>query len=252
MAFDDLDESVNPYQAPVADLSRPALSGQGSSTTGIDLAVENPWLTIWTRPRETIRGIVNHNPRYRMLAIGMAGGLLISTSALQEAAKSEGAGALLAGFLGGAMMIGVFFLLYIWILGWWLGVVGRWLGGHARTREAQAAVAWGFVPALEAAIPLVLVMLGIFLTVGPIDPKIGAGPAASAAFGIAIFLFMIPAIWGVVVSFKVLGEVHGVSAWRGMATIFLGNFLINLLMMVPALFFMLAIMFGSGRVPGQP
>lgn len=47
-----------------------------SQTTGIDLSKENPYLTIWMRPRATIRGIINKNPSFRVMPIAAAGGIL--------------------------------------------------------------------------------------------------------------------------------------------------------------------------------
>ncbi len=45
-------------------------------TPKIDLSATNPFLTIWTRPRATIRGILEHAPNFRVLPIAMVGGIL--------------------------------------------------------------------------------------------------------------------------------------------------------------------------------
>ena len=45
-------------------------------TAKIDLSRESPFLTIWTRPRATIRGIIEQNPNYGVLPIAIAGGII--------------------------------------------------------------------------------------------------------------------------------------------------------------------------------
>ena len=54
--------------------------GESSTTVNetprIDLSRESPFLTIWTRPRATIRAIVNTNPSFLVLPIAMVGGIL--------------------------------------------------------------------------------------------------------------------------------------------------------------------------------
>lgn len=249
MSYVELDNLSNPYRASVSAFENAPPPGNSSATQGINLAVENPWLTIWTKPRATIRGIVDYNPSHRIFAIAMFGSALMLCSALEEVRKSENLVEIIVGVLGGTVMLGLMFLLYLWAVGWWLGVVGRWLGGHAHAREVRAAVAWGFVPSLEAAVPLVLVFIGVSLTTGFSGSNAQPGPAAMTAFGLTVGLFMIAVFWGAFVNFKVLGEVHGFSAWRGLATIFLGNILINGLMLVGILFFVFAILLGSGRFP---
>src|SRR5271157_2600712 len=74
MANVDPFDEMNPYAAPEADLSREDVGR--SKTRGIDVSVENPFLTIWTRPRATIRGILNTNPTYLVLPLAMAGGVI--------------------------------------------------------------------------------------------------------------------------------------------------------------------------------
>src|SRR5262245_53343539 len=45
-------------------------------TDGIDLSTENPFCTIWLKPRATIRGIVSLNPAFRVLPLAIVGGIL--------------------------------------------------------------------------------------------------------------------------------------------------------------------------------
>ena len=68
---------------------------RGRETVGIDLAVENPLLTIWTRPRATIRGLVDAGAARRFLpliiAAAIAFGILNELLQHNEAFRSVGA-----------------------------------------------------------------------------------------------------------------------------------------------------------------
>src|SRR5262245_22540383 len=51
-------------------------SSSENPTRGIDLSTENPFWTIWLKPRATIRGIVSTNPSLGVLPIAIVGGIL--------------------------------------------------------------------------------------------------------------------------------------------------------------------------------
>lgn len=105
----------------------------------------NPWLSMWTQPRSTIRAIVHENPKYRIFLIGMLWALQTlfyyanywSLGIYYESIKIVAASFLIAPFAG-----------WIWVCyyGWVLRVVGRGLDGYAPTRYLRAAVAWSYVP----------------------------------------------------------------------------------------------------------
>jgi hypothetical protein len=50
--------------------------GPAKKSRGIDLSVENPFLTIWTRPRATIRAIVDTDPNRHVLLLAAIGGVV--------------------------------------------------------------------------------------------------------------------------------------------------------------------------------
>jgi Yip1 domain len=208
---DPLDE-MNPYAAPEADLCREDVGR--SKTRGIDLSVENPFLTIWTRPRATIRGILNTNPTYLVLPLAMAGGV---TQTLDSAAQTNAgdqlplARILIMGTLLG-MMCG---LIGIYIGGALLSWAGRRLGGHGSSEELRAAIAWSQVPAL-ARIPIWILQIDLigremFTSKKPVlhgSPGLGLVLIITGVIGIIL------GIWAFFTMLKCIGEAHGFSAWR--------------------------------------
>ena len=192
-----------------------------SQTTGIDLSKENPYLTIWMKPRATIRGIVNENPSFRVLPIAAAGGIL---QALQVAVMV---------WAGDQLSVSMI-LLFCFVLGPPLGLIllylGAWivklscrmLGGHADSREVRAALAWSSIPFLATA-PLYIVR---FALVGKElftfeKPSVVSQPALFYLLVATFVPEVVLSIWWLVVTLKALAEVQRFSAWRALSSMLL-------------------------------
>jgi hypothetical protein len=192
-----------------------------SQTKGIDLAGENPYLTIWIRPRATIRGIVNKNPSFRVLPIASAGGIL---QAVQVAVL----------FLAGDQLCVSMILVLCVVLGPPLGLIllylGAWivelscrmLGGQADSREVRAALAWSSVPFL-AMTPLYIIRIAL---VGKElftfeKPRLLSQPAVAYLLAATAVPEVVLSIWWLVVTLKALAEVQRFSAWRALGSMLL-------------------------------
>ena len=127
---------------PVVTLP-PAVSSVSASPAEILV----PWVSIWTRPRASLRQVLDGDPRravFRLAALGgVAGALkLASTSGFGE---SHAASIVLAVCLPGGAVGGILLLFVLTSL---VGVAGRWLGGQGHMPEVMAALAWSYVPAI--------------------------------------------------------------------------------------------------------
>ena len=107
----------------------------------------NPWLSIWVRPRETIRRIVKSNPKSDFVLLSTLYGLPMVLHAMQNLALGNKFSVIpiliisliLAPFCG---MIG------ITIMTWLLNVTGKWIGGTASFQEVRAVSCWSNVPSV--------------------------------------------------------------------------------------------------------
>jgi hypothetical protein len=196
----------------------------GSSTTtppkGIDLSKENPFLTIWTRPRATIRGIVNTNPDYRVLPITIAGGIL---EALQlESLVFAGKQPTVPTILLIAVVIGPpLGLILLYASAWIVEMSCRLLGGQADSREVRSALAWSSVPLLATA-PLWIIQLALFGSeLFTLAASISAQPARLYPLAATAVPELILEIWWMVVTVKALGEVQRFSAWKALSSMLL-------------------------------
>jgi Yip1 domain len=190
-------------------------------TPRIDLSRESPFLTIWTRPRATMRSIVDTNPSFLVLPIAMVGGIL-------EAVQFEamlGAGAQLS--------VPVIWLIAV-VVGPPLGVVllyvGAWLvqlscrrlRGQADSTLVRSALAWSSIPLL-ATFPIWImrsILLGRELFT---FEKLSFFSNVSLAYTLAatVILEVVLQIWWMVVTVKALGEVQRFSAWKALNSLLL-------------------------------
>jgi hypothetical protein len=187
-------------------------------TVGIDLTSENPFLTIWTRPRATIRGIVDRAPTYAVVPITIATGVLQALSILASTGQvgqrlsvwSILAIAAVVGPIGG--------MLCLYLGAWLVGVSCRAIGGVANLRNVRAALAWSMVPTLGT-IPLWLARLAVF------GKKAFAAelPSFDEQFWQRILLLLLLAaaelildIWSLAILLLTLAEVEGLSVWKSL------------------------------------
>ncbi len=101
----------------------------------------NPWVSMWTRPRETIRSIVDSNPRCGFGLLSFIYGLLLVLYVVPNVFLITPLffiGALLATpFLGAAAFL---------LLSSFLFVIGKWLGGRSSFLAIRASVTWSHIP----------------------------------------------------------------------------------------------------------
>jgi hypothetical protein len=198
----------NPYQPP-------GVRDQISSST------ISPFLTIWTKPRATIRGIVNTNPAFRVLPIAIVSGVL---DALQlESLALAGNQLTLPIILLIAVLVGPpLGLIFLYAGAWIVAMSCRLLGGQADSREVRAALAWSSVPLL-ATIPLWIFRLALLgRELFTFDkPSISARPALIYPLMATAVPELILSVWWMVVTVKALGEVQRFSAWRALSSMLL-------------------------------
>jgi len=186
----------------------------------------NPWLEIWTRPRETIRAIVKFNPKYLFILLSGIYGFPLMLQFAQNLSLGERLSALTVFII--ALVLSVFIgMLGITIISGLLYWTGQWIGGKAPYSYVRAAITWSNVPNVVNVV-IWLLMMGVF------GARLFTRGFAEATFvgyelTIVFFAFLIQvviAVWGFVIALKALGEVQGFSAWKALLNVLIPFFMV--------------------------
>jgi hypothetical protein len=183
----------------------------------------NPWLSIWTQPRATMRQILDTNPRRLVHVLAILGTMVRMLTANVPSGGPFGRLSLAT-----IVTMKVCFAIAFGLLGLYLGaavltMTGRWIGGHGTFVAVRAAAAWANVPLIWTGL-LWLPLLGYLgseaLNLDPTrlieDP---GGLALMIPLGV---IETVVAVWYIVIALKCLGEAHGFSAWHALGAVLFG------------------------------
>jgi hypothetical protein len=111
----------------------------------------NPWISIWIKPRKTIRYIVSRDPEHYFFPLAIAYGIVTSLNRASSKNMGDHLGmweifliCLIAGAIGGIISVYISGVLIHWI--------GEKLGGKGSQEEIRAALVWGNLPLIFSSI----------------------------------------------------------------------------------------------------
>ncbi|MBU9673297.1 YIP1 family protein [Planococcus sp. CP5-4] len=202
----------------------------------------NPFTAIWTRPRETVRYVIEEKPTsFIVLLLVLTGfaGALSGASNGEEMFPAVGVilGALLLGPLaavaGVAIMSGVYKLL------------GKLFGGVGTYSEMFRAVVTSSIPQIWL-VPMWLIWLltspsTFYRTIEPsvAEPDTGLGMVIGLVLLLAAFFV---GIWTFVIQCKGVGEAQRFSAWKGFFVIVIPALLIAFVIIFFLVFILFAVL----------
>ena len=179
----------------------------------------NPWLSIWVRPKQTIRQIVDYNSNFRLFFLSFFYGLV----SLLSLSQSMSAGNVINVFLMFIICI-IFAPLWGYLVfsfsSFFIYYTGKWLKGEAKYNEIRAAIAWSNVPMMGNLL-LWIIMIGFFGSIVfknfPADyPLLSSQTAVLFAI---LFLQLILSIWVLVLYINTLAEVQKFSIAKSIINI---------------------------------
>ncbi len=179
----------------------------------------NPWVSIWTQPRKTIRSIVTTDPKYGFYLLCAVYGLPMAFNLAQSFYLTASI-PLWAVILGSLLVCTFLGMIGISISTWLLQVTGRWIGGKGTFQTIRAAVAWSNVPNFVTVL-MWIVLLAIFggsVFAPSFTETRFVGFQAGAVFLIFLIQSVI-SVWGFIILLHTLGEVQGFSAWKALVNV---------------------------------
>lgn len=187
----------------------------------------SPWLSIWIRPRETVRKILDNGSSTRMVLLLAALGEIVG--ALDQAASGNAGNkfslgwililCVVLGAIGGIVGLYINSVLLLW--------TGKWIGGQGSFDEIKTAIAWANIPTIWSSLILILeiLLLGNDLFKGE-SAKIESNILLMLALLFISLLKITTVIWGLIVYLKCLGEAQKFSALKAFSNLILSYLVI--------------------------
>ena len=179
----------------------------------------NPWVVICTHPRQTIRQIVDSNPRQHLLFLVTAAGAAIGLIAVGAMDLPVNLPLFLKALL--AMSIGMLVGLgELYLASFIYYMVGKKLAGQATLPEVRAVVAWSEVPLLWFFCLWFLLLVfsgGELLKIQPGQQV--SDPGLRAILFIFAVAFQMTVTWRLLLISHMMAEVNRFSFFRGVLSV---------------------------------
>ncbi len=194
----------------------------------------NPWKTIWTRPKETLREISAYKKNYKLYTLSFIHGFIIlfSSSQIFSLGSRFSLPAIIAFIVILAIPSGLISISIQSFFFYWVGLL---LKGKATYKEVRLAVSWAYVPQVVSIVICIVLMIMFgkdFFTQAPLQ-ELHTGFA-----GIMLLLSFANlglGIWELVIFLLGLEEMQKYSFWRVLVNFIFGS-IVMFLFLLDALF----------------
>ncbi len=228
-------ERATPYAAPQAPLEERGQTHDDLSIKGVA-----PFISVLTRPRDTVRKIISVDPGLHVLLLISLAGIV---DALDRASmRSTGDQIPFLAVVALAAVLGPLSgLIGLWIGSHLVKISGNWIGGKGDRDLIKTALAWATVPklAILALWIIVMIVLGGDLFTSDM-PKISSNPTLLyVLFGFQI-VSLVSSIWAIVLLCNTIAEVQEYrSAWKGLANLLLASLFVVVPILLVVMIFVL-------------
>ncbi|PTM54783.1 Yip1 family protein [Desmospora activa] len=179
---------------------------------------DNPWVSIWLRPSDTIREVLDQPMKWPLILVLLSG---IVTMLDYLSNRSWGDFSPIILLLLGAIVIGPIAGLVGWFIGGGIFYgMARLFGGVGDFHETLKAVSWSLIPIVVKGtlwLPLLLIYGREMFTSD--TPVMASSFVLTILFLFISLLDLVVMVWQVVILSHAIGEVHAFSAWKGFASV---------------------------------
>ncbi len=173
----------------------------------------NPWLSMWSQPRTTIRFIIQTNPGHGVfwLSAIYLFHLLFVFSNFYSMGLNVSFYLIFVGILALSFPLGI---AWLYFMGWILHFTGKWLHGKAPASYLRASLAWSMVPYT------ICVLMWLILMVGNSDLVFIQSASGTSLVFINLITFIL-GLWAFILLIQSVREVQSFSPLRALANVLL-------------------------------
>jgi len=219
--------------APEPSLDIEPTSSKNKTPPKRNPLTHSPWITIWYRPRLTIRAINESDPKKDVLLIAILIGLLgiFPGMLLSMLIANVDITFLIIGMVITFIIGPIFGIVWLYVAGAILGLTGMMLGGKGTGEEIRAALAWGNIPTFAMYAVMIPFMLILFASMPSIEqlgqPGVAISPllSLSSCFMMLMIPFFLYSFYFIFL--QSLAEANQFSGWRAFGSILLPGIILN-------------------------
>ncbi|MBX9924686.1 MAG: YIP1 family protein [Rhabdochlamydiaceae bacterium] len=178
-----------------------------------------PWFSIWIKPKQTVRAIIDFNVRYRFFILSVLYGLPTVLQTAQNLSLSSvlSMPAILIGCVILSPILGAIGLLLCTLFLTW---TGRWIGGRASFLEMRCAVSWTNATNIVTVL-IWAALIGRFKEILFFEGFVNMPMTTmdSAWLTACFFIQLVVAIWSFILLMYAISEVHRFSVWKSLLNI---------------------------------
>ena len=180
----------------------------------------NPWLSIWVKPRQTIRALIKHDVNFRFILISAIYGFQFMLQFSQTFSIGSNFNLIVILLMALILSIPVGYILFN-ISSAFLFWLGKLIKGKGSFKEVRAANYWSSIPNVITILVWIILMFahGNSLFIAGYEKGL-AGAGMGMNIGASIVQIVL-GIWMIVIFLRSLGEVQGFSAWMALLNAFL-------------------------------
>lgn len=175
------------------------------------LAGMNPWLSMWSQPRATVKALVSSKPSYGvyyLAAIYLLQSFFFYFNWWSLGLKSE----YYTLFLTGVILSPLVGFVWLYYMGWIFRFTGRVLHGEAPTSHLRTAIAWAKIPySINALMWFILILMN------PDQVFVQDGGGPSSIF--VNFITLILGVWSLVLLIQSISEIQQFSITRSIVNV---------------------------------
>jgi len=178
-----------------------------------------PWLSIWVKPKQTVRALINYNVKYRFFLLSLLYGL----PTVLQMAQNLSLGSVFS--LPAIILVSVILSPILGCIGLllctaFLTWTGRWLGGKGAFLEMRCGVSWTNATNLVTVL-VWAALIAQFKEVIFYEGFARMPMTVNEASWLSIYFFvqLVVAVWSFVLLLYAVSEVHRFSIWKALLNI---------------------------------
>jgi hypothetical protein len=178
-----------------------------------------PWLSIWVKPKQTVRALINYNVKYRFFVLSLLYGLPTMLQMAQNLSLGS-VFSLPAIILASLILSPIFGCLGLLLCTAFITWTGRWLGGKGSFLEMRCGVSWTNATNLVTVLvwgALIAQFKEVIFYEGFARMPMTVNEAS--CLSVYFFIQLVVAVWSFVLLLYAVSEVHRFSIWKALLNI---------------------------------